>query len=278
MRAQTSSAELKPSSTRHAELPYAPRAGATLGRWRLVEPLACGATAHVWRGVDASGESAALKLPARGRGEALRAEHAVLATAAHPNLVRPLELIEVAGRPFALVLEIAEGGDLVPLLGAPARHWLGPLRGAVHAVLHLHACGLAHRDLKARNVLLAADGSARLIDLESAAGVDAIGDSRRGTTAAHRPARTAATGREIDAFALAVLVYELVTGGLPFGIAGRRGLDQPIAPWIAPTPMLEAVMAAAAQLLAGDGRAPRGLSTLADVIESAAAEADEYDQ
>jgi hypothetical protein len=80
----------------------------------------------------------------------------------------------------------------------------------------------------------------------------------------------------VDQFALAVLAYELVTGQLPFGIEGRRGADELPAAWSERPGGLDALMAAVAQLLAADGRVPGGLSTLADVIESAAAEADEH--
>ena len=277
MRAPISSAEPERLSLHHAESLYAaPRVGATLGSWRLVEPLARGGTAQVWRGIDVHGASAALKLAPVGREEALRAEYAVLAAAPHPHLVQPLELIETEGHALALALEYVDGGDLIPLLGAPPRHWLRSLNAVVAAVAHLHDGGIAHRDLKARNVLLTREGVVRVVDLASASDVDAAPDSRRGTTAAHRPARQCATGRETDQFALAVLAYELATGRLPFGIDGRRRLDEPPAPWLRLGGGLDALMAVVAALLTADGRGRGGLSTLADVIESAAAEADEH--
>jgi hypothetical protein len=63
---------------------------------------------------------------------------------------------------------------------------------------------------------------------------------------------------------------------LPFGVDGRRAVDEPPPPRGTHLAAVDALLDSAAQLLAADGRVPRGLSTLADVIESAAAEADEY--
>jgi serine/threonine protein kinase len=68
----------------------------------------------------------------------------------------------------ALVMEYLPGGDLVPLLGATSEHWLPAFRGAVAALLQAHRSGFAHGDVKARNVLFAADGSARLVDFSAA--------------------------------------------------------------------------------------------------------------
>jgi DNA-binding helix-hairpin-helix protein with protein kinase domain len=163
------------------------------------------------------------------------------------------------------------GGDLVPLLGAPPRHWLLALRALLAAVQYLHDRGFAHRDLKARNVLFAADGSLRVIDLASACAVDAPGGIPAGATAAHLPADPAVTACEADRFALAVLVYELVTGRLPFGVGGARAPGARPALAAANDVVGARLAAVAGDILGANGRAAWGLSALADVIESAAA-------
>ena len=247
------------------------RPGAMLGRWRLVEPLAKGGVAEVWRAVDMQGSEAALKLSRGPSAELLHAEHALLASLEHPALVRPIELVVAEARPVALALELLPGGDLVPLLGAPPRHWLRALRAVLAAVQYLHDRGFAHRDLKARNVLFAADGSTRVIDLGSACAAAEPGGMRAGATAAHLPADPAVTGREADCFALAVLVYELVTGRLPFGIGGAREPGTRPAPAAANDAVGARLAAVASGILVADGRAAGGLSAMADVIESAAA-------
>jgi serine/threonine protein kinase len=139
------------------------------------------------------------------------------------------------------------------------------------ALAYLHARGLAHRDIKARNVLFAADGTPRLIDFASARPFDAPAAPGAGTTAAHVPADFSGSGREADQFAFAVLLFELLAGRLPFGVQGarRRGEEPP--PWPAPDAPSERLMAVAVAALGADGRVRGGLSAFADVIESAIA-------
>ena len=96
----------------------------------------------------------------------------MLSAVASPRLVEPYELIEHDGV-AVLVLEYLPHGDLVPLLGAPPQQWLPAFRAVVGALADLERHGLAHGDVKARNVLFAADGSARLADLTSARPLDA---------------------------------------------------------------------------------------------------------
>jgi serine/threonine-protein kinase len=229
--------------------------------------LGSGGTAVVWYAVDAAGREAALKIPKpklRNGGAAaalLRHEHVVLTAAACPALVRPIELVDDGA---ALALEYLPAGDLVPLLGAPARHWLPAVRSVAAALQALNSRGLAHGDVKARNVLFAADGTARLIDLTSAR---ASGLPAATTTAAYR-VPGAATAAEADAFACAALVYELVAGRPPYGETGATepGASPAAA---ASTDLVTAdLLAAAVAVLCAGGRAPHGLSYLADVIES----------
>jgi DNA-binding helix-hairpin-helix protein with protein kinase domain len=92
-----------------------------------------------------------------------------------------------------------------------------------------------------------------------------------GATAAHLPADPAITAGEADRFALAVLVYELVTGRLPFGVNGARELGARPAPAAANDAVGARLAAVASDILVTNGRAAWGLSALADVIESAAA-------
>lgn len=170
---------------------------------------------------DAAGTAFAAKSVRAGAGrtrvEALQREHAALARLCSPHVVASADLVHTAAGP-CLLLEYLGGGDLLSLRGFEARHWLGAARDVAAGLGHMHACGLVHRDVKARNVRFAADGRACLIDLGSVAEIGtpaALG----GTTAAHRRPGTA--GRCVtpadDGHAFAVLLYELMTGRLPLG-------------------------------------------------------------
>lgn len=224
----------------------------------------------MWHAVSSDGREAAVKLPKREwrRSEAahalLRREHDVLRAAASPHLVRPYELLERDGG-VALVLEYLPHGDLVSLLGAPPRLWLPALRTVVAALVALERRGLAHADVKARNVLFAADGSARLADLTSARPLDAPAAV---TTAAYGlPGPSTRRAREADCFALAVLLFELVTGRLPYGPAGAASAPYEAESAPPADPVAARLLAAATAALRAEGRV-EGLSYFCNVIES----------
>jgi serine/threonine protein kinase len=236
--------------------------------WRPLELLGRGGTAEVFRAVDEAGREAALKrhrdeLRAQpGMADRLSAEHRWLRSLGGEPFVATMGITAVDGTP-TLVLEYLPGGDLVSLVGARAVHWLPPLRAVARALAMLHACGAAHGDLKARNVLFAADGTARLIDLASVGPLDA--PAQRGTPA-YRPAGCGVTGRQADAFAFAALAFELCFARLPFGRDGQAAQGQePPAPAIAEEGVARLAETARRELSAGG---IRGLSPLLDVIES----------
>ncbi len=146
-----------------------------------------------------------------------------------------------------LALEYLPHGDLVPLLGAPPQQWLPAFRAVVGALADLRAHGLAHGDVKARNVLFAADGSARLVDLTSARPLDAPAVV---TTAAYcLPAQSGARARDADCFAVAVLLFELLTGELPYGVGGLSDGGVELPREASAVPGTETLLAAAAAAL-----------------------------
>jgi serine/threonine-protein kinase len=246
------------------------------GGWRLMSLCGRGGTAEVWRAVSADGREAALKRIRpdlrRDRPAAddlLRREHESLRSIGSPHVVRPLDLVAHDGA-LALVLEYLPNGDLVSLLGAPVAHWLHAVRGALAGLADLQQRGLAHGDVKARNVLFAADESVRLIDLSSARPGDA--PAAVATPAYGLPTAGRATAREADCFAVGVLVYELVTGQLPYGPEGARQVRD-IRPTARPSDAAAArLLAAATAMLEAGGGLPRGLSHFSDVIESVGAQ------
>ena len=240
--------------------------GPGLGRWQLRERLGRGGNARVWRAVDGAGRVAALKIPHAHGVDSLRYEHSLLATISHANVVATFGLVSADGR-SALALEYLPGGDLVAMAGGPPQHWLPALRAVWAALCELHARGLAHCDVKARNVLFAADDGPRLIDFATARPLDA--PLRRSiATAACTPAGVSTRAQSADCFAFAALVYELATGRLPYGAAGARWDGE--APGPIPTATRSApLLGVAADVLRAGGRAHEGLSVFADGLESA---------
>ncbi len=209
--------------------------GQRVDRYRVEEVVSDGEFAEVYRVTHVEiGSSHALKLLAAGASEAdqaaLREEGRILAALAHPNLVRATDAIAVEGQP-GLVLDWVNGPSLADFLanrreplGVPAA--LGLFDGVLGGVGHAHRCGVLHRDLKPENILLARTSSGlvpRVADFGMAIAFDPPGPTpsppRRGTPEYLAPelhSGEAVADPRADLFALGAILYELLTGALPF--------------------------------------------------------------
>jgi serine/threonine protein kinase len=187
------------------------------GRYRLERAL--DRKARVWLASDRAGDQHVLKT---GTADSVRREFETLVTLRHPNIVAVKELI-ASGNQSYLVLEYLTGGDLVGLAGFEPKHWLGPLGDVIEALAFAHRHGIAHRDLKARNVLLDDTNRARLTDFESARPIGSRFSPGGTTAAAVEPDRPdGPVAAADDVYALACLVHELL-----FGLPPRSGRPQP---------------------------------------------------
>jgi hypothetical protein len=156
-------------------------------RYRVEHVLGRGGMAAVWLAIDTVLErpvavkvlsdtiAADPEFVARFRREAR-----VVAGLWHPNLIGVYDFAEGAERPY-LVLEYVPGGSLAERIAAGSpidcERLAGELLGAV---AHIHEAGIVHRDIKPQNVLIAADGSAKLIDFGIALPPDATAITRTG--------------------------------------------------------------------------------------------------
>lgn len=206
------------------------------GRYRMIRQLGQGNMGSVYLAEDTRlGRQVALKVPhfRPDDGPEVRArffrEARALAALRHPNLCPIFDVGEQHGVPF-LIMAYLEGGSLSQALkGCPP--W--PQHAAAALVRQLalglaaaHDCGIVHRDLKPANVLLTARNEPVVVDfgLARRAGPDEIRltgtGSLLGTPAYMAPEQAAGDsaiiGPACDIYSLGVILYELLTGRLPF--------------------------------------------------------------
>ncbi|HJZ61855.1 MAG TPA: protein kinase [Miltoncostaeaceae bacterium] len=203
------------------------------GRYRLEELIGRGGMASVWRAHDVVLERpvAVKRLHARFQddpelAERFRREAQVVARLSHPNLVRLLDQGDDNGEPF-LVFELVEGVDLKARIRAQGA--LPPDQAAsicaqvARALASAHRRGIVHRDIKSHNVLVTPDGRAKLTDFGIARMLGDEGALTRtgivmGSSDYLSPEQ--AEGRPVDprgdVYSLGVVLFEALTGTLPF--------------------------------------------------------------
>jgi hypothetical protein len=202
------------------------------GRFELGERLGSGGAAEVHRAVDRrTGAAVAIKrlLPQLSQDRAVRQrflrEAEVARRLDHPGIVRIFDAGEDEGRPY-LALELVEGEDLRRHLDRRERlPW--PEARAVglalaRALEHAHQRGVVHRDVKPQNVLGAGTPAPRLTDfglarLEALAAL--TGSSLVWGSPEYMAPELFGRGRadpRSDLYSLGVVLFEMVTGRLPW--------------------------------------------------------------
>lgn len=195
-------------------------------RYHLAAPLGQGGMGTVYAGYDTVLDRAvAIKvlnpnwLTAEGRARLL-AEARAAAQLNHPHIVNVYDAGETAEGAF-IVMEYVEGESLYERWPLPLDEVLRVSQQVCAALHHAHTHGIIHRDLKLENVLLTADGQAKLSDFGLARSLSSRLTSDSSLTGTvYYLAPEAALGQPLDGradlYALGVLLYELTTGKLPF--------------------------------------------------------------
>jgi serine/threonine-protein kinase len=168
------------------------------------------------------------------RRELFAAEQRTLAQLNHPSIARLYDAdTSTDGSPF-FVMEYVEGAPLTLYCDKNNCSIHGRLqlfRAVCDAVLYAHQHAVIHRDLKPSNVLVKNDETVRLLDFGIAKHIEGLGDfvdktvtglrSMTPAYAAPEQIRGEQVGIHTDVYSLGVILYELLTGRLPFDFSNR---------------------------------------------------------
>jgi predicted Ser/Thr protein kinase len=202
-------------------------------RYELEEVVGTGGMSSVYRAHDRLLErDVALKVLHDQFGEdgehveRFRHEARAVAGLSHPNIVTVIDRGEQDGRQF-IVFEYVAGENLKDLIEreAPVPEHEAVALGLqiARALAFAHEHGLVHRDVKPQNVLLTQEGEPKVTDFGIARSLDVHeGITQTGTVLgtsdyiAPEQARGSRASVQTDIYSLGVVLYELLTGELPF--------------------------------------------------------------
>jgi serine/threonine protein kinase len=200
-----------------------------IGRYRVTGELGRGGMGVVYKGEDRQiGRRVAIKTLTDATPE-LRERFYIEARSgilSHQNIVTVYEVGEHEGRPF-IAMEFVEGDSLEKVLRTRKRldvlEALSIVEQICSGLGHAHGHGVVHRDVKPANILVRPDGRVTIVDF----GIARLADQTRQLTktdtllgtfhyiAPERLKGETSDGRA-DIWSTGVMLYEMVTGALPF--------------------------------------------------------------
>lgn len=201
-------------------------------RYSLIRQLAAGSYAETWLGTDGALERyVAVKLlhttdtdPEESTQEFL-GEARIAAAVSHPNIVAIYDAGEENGIPF-LIMEWVDGDSLKQEIVSSRR--ITPERALdvtaelLDGLSAIHAQGIIHRDIKPQNIMVNEFGTIKLTDFGIAQVLTEHDGPADGTTAgsaaymAPEQAQGLPGTPASDIYAAGVILYEMLTGRLPF--------------------------------------------------------------
>src|SRR6266849_2944864 len=226
------------------------RVGQQLGNYRLVRLIGRGSFAEVYLGEHLHlNTQAAIKvlhahLTSEG-SEQLRAEARTLARLMHPHIVRVLDFDVEDGIPF-LIMEYAPNGSLRQRhpkgTQVPLDTIVSYVKQVAEALHYLHQQKLIHRDVKPENMLLGSNNEVLLSEFSLAILAQSSRSQQTqeaaGSVTYMAPEQLRGKPRRAsDQYALAVVVYEWLSGDPPFSGSIREIANQHLS---APPPSLHA--------------------------------------
>ena len=202
------------------------------GRYEIIEELGKGGMGRVYRVEDTKlKQEVALKLikPEIAKDkktiERFRNELKLAREIAHRNVCRMYDLNEERGIHY-ITMEYVRGEDLRSLIRRigqlPIGKSISITKQICEGLSEAHRLGVVHRDLKSNNIMIDKDGNVRIMDFGIARSLEAKGITGAGviigTPEYMSPEQV--EGKEVDQrsdfYSLGIILYEMVTGKVPF--------------------------------------------------------------
>jgi serine/threonine-protein kinase len=210
------------------------------GRYRLEAKLGSGGMSTVYLARDTTlDRPVAVKVMHREMSEQadqlerFRQEARAVAKLSHPNVVSVIDAGEDGGYPY-IVFEYVEGETLktrISRVGAlDTQEALAYAIEIARALTVAHARKMVHRDIKPQNVMIDAEGRAKLTDFGISRQLEQDGMTATGrvlgTTDYVAPEQAMGRGADqrSDIYSLGVVLYEMLTGGVPFEADSQVGV------------------------------------------------------
>jgi tRNA A-37 threonylcarbamoyl transferase component Bud32 len=201
-----------------------------LGQYQLIEPIGHGGMATVYKAYQESLDRyVAVKVLLSNRDPQFAArfkrEARAIAALQHHNILPIYDYGEQNGLLYFVLQYVDNGVTLHDMLGSPMEpaHALRIIGHVLHALEYAHARGVVHRDIKPANILMPSPNWALLADFGIA---KLLNDSQHltmtgfiiGTAAYMAPEQAAGkpTDARTDLYSLGVVLYEMLTGRVPF--------------------------------------------------------------
>lgn len=208
-----------------------PLLGRQLGSYSVQERLGQGGMGTVYRVQDHSGGLYAMKVIyvdtyANEELRRFRREFKVMQSLNHQNLVRAFDFSEERGQAY-IVMEIVEGTCLTDLIPADGMSWreAWPLiRQMIEGLICAHSKGIVHRDFKPSNIMVSTAGHLKILDFGLSRQQDrtavTLSGYALGTPSYMAPEQVSSSSKEVkpssDQYSLGIVIFEMLTGRLPF--------------------------------------------------------------
>ena len=201
-------------------------------RYEILEQIGMGGMARVFRALDHRlNRQVAVKVLRDDLAEdaelrrRFHEESQAVAMLSHPNIVAVYDVSRSSDLEY-IVMELIDGITLKQYMQKKGnklnwREALHFITQIVKALGHAHSRGIIHRDIKPHNIMVLRDGSVKVADF----GIARITDSQRTMTqealgSVHYISPEQARGSNIDArsdlYSAGVVLYEMLTGALPY--------------------------------------------------------------